>query len=41
MHQTPTIAPPFELRTQKDQPRSLAGLLEKGPVLIVFHRGTW
>ena len=41
MHQTPAIAPPFELRTQKDQPRALAGFLEKGPVLIVFHRGTW
>jgi peroxiredoxin len=34
-------APPFELPTQKGDPRSLAGFLEKGPVLLVFHRGTW
>ena len=36
-----TVAPPFELPTQKGQIRSLAGFLEKGPVLLVFHRGTW
>jgi hypothetical protein len=36
-----TVAPPFELPTQKGQKRSLAGFLEKGPVLLAFHRGTW
>jgi peroxiredoxin len=36
-----TTAPPFELPTQKGQMRSLAGLLDKGPVLLAFHRGTW
>ena len=34
-------APPFELPTQKGEMRSLAQLLEKGPVLLAFHRGTW
>jgi len=34
-------APPFELETQKGERRSLAALLERGPVLLVFHRGTW
>ena len=34
-------APPFELPTQKGDMRSLAQLLEKGPVLLAFHRGTW
>ena len=34
-------APPFELPTQKGELRSLAGYLEKGPVLLAFHRGTW
>ena len=38
---TLTTAPPFELPTQKGEPRSLAGFLEKGPVLLAFHRGTW
>ena len=36
-----TVAPPFTLRTQKGEPRSLAQYLEKGPVLLAFHRGTW
>jgi peroxiredoxin len=36
-----TIAPPFELPTQKGELRSLAEFLEKGPVLLAFHRGTW
>jgi peroxiredoxin len=36
-----TTAPPFDLPTQKGEMRSLAGYLEKGPVLLVFHRGTW
>lgn len=36
-----TIAPPFELPTQKGERRSLAQFLEKGPVILAFHRGTW
>ena len=36
-----TTAPEFELPTQKGEPRSLAGYLRDGPVLLVFHRGTW
>ena len=34
-------APAFELPTQKGEMRSLAPFLEKGPVLLAFHRGTW
>jgi peroxiredoxin len=34
-------APRFELPTQKGELRSLAKLLEEGPVLLAFHRGTW
>jgi peroxiredoxin len=34
-------APAFELPTQKGQVVSLDGLLEKGRVLLTFHRGTW
>jgi peroxiredoxin len=34
-------APHFELPTQKGDMRSLAQFLEKGPVLLAFHRGTW
>jgi peroxiredoxin len=34
-------APPFELPTQKGEMRSLAAFLQKGPVLLAFHRGTW
>lgn len=34
-------APPFELPTQKGEMRSLTWFLEKGPVLLAFHRGTW
>ena len=41
-HQSPlTTAPPFELPTQKGFVRSLASFLANGPVLLVFHRGTW
>ncbi len=36
-----TTAPDFTLPTQKGEPRSLAQFLEKGPVLLAFHRGTW
>ena len=43
MPQTSTLktAPPFELPTQKGDLRSLAEFLQKGPVLLAFHRGTW
>jgi peroxiredoxin len=34
-------APPFELPTQKGELRTLAEFLQKGPVLLAFHRGTW
>jgi peroxiredoxin len=41
-HPSPlTTAPMFELPTQKGEMRSLAGFLAQGPVLLVFHRGTW
>jgi peroxiredoxin Q/BCP len=36
-----TAAPPFELPTQKGDPKSLADYLKKGPVILAFHRGTW
>jgi len=36
-----TTAPPFELATQKGDRRSLQDFLNKGPVLLAFHRGTW
>jgi peroxiredoxin len=38
---TLSAAPPFSLPTQKGEMRSLAEFLEKGPVLLAFHRGTW
>jgi peroxiredoxin len=43
MSETSTLrtAPGFELPTQKGEMRSLAQFLEKGPVLLAFHRGTW
>lgn len=34
-------APPFELPNQKGQPESLERFLQRGPVLLAFHRGTW
>jgi peroxiredoxin len=34
-------AVPFELPTQKGEIQSLAQFLQKGPVLLAFHRGTW
>ena len=34
-------APEFELPTHKGERRSLSGYLRDGPVLLVFHRGTW
>jgi peroxiredoxin len=36
-----TKAPPFELPTQKGDMHSLSEYLERGPVLLAFHRGTW
>ena len=36
-----TNAPPFELPTQKGDRKSLQDFLNKGPVLLAFHRGTW
>jgi peroxiredoxin len=38
---TLTVAPAFELPTQKGSTQSLASFLSKGPVLLAFHRGTW
>jgi peroxiredoxin len=35
------VAPPFELPNQKGQVRSLAEYLDRGAVLLAFHRGTW
>ena len=34
-------APLFTLPNQKGTPVSLAAALEKGSVLLGFHRGTW
>lgn len=34
-------APPFELPDQKGELRSLDSFLQRGPVLLAFHRGTW
>ena len=34
-----TVAPPFQLPTQKGDVRSLQDYLAKGPVLLAFHRG--
>jgi peroxiredoxin len=36
-----TRAPAFSLPTQKGDLRSLEDFLQKGPVLLAFHRGTW
>ena len=35
------VAPDFELPTTRGETRSLASLLDKGRLLLVFHRGTW
>jgi peroxiredoxin len=34
-------APGFELPNQKGEMQSLAQFLQRGPVLLAFHRGTW
>ena len=34
-------APSFTLPTQKGERRTLEDYLARGPVLLVFHRGTW
>jgi peroxiredoxin len=36
-----STAPPFSLRTERGEERTLASYLELGPVLLAFHRGTW
>jgi peroxiredoxin len=41
MSDVPTVAPMFELPTSDGAVRTLSGLLERGRVLLVFHRGTW
>ena len=35
------IAPPFTLQSAKGDTRTLDALLERGRILLVFHRGTW
>lgn len=41
-HASPlTTAPPFSLPTQKGEMQSLSTFLERGTVLLAFHRGTW
>lgn len=35
------IAPLFTLPNQKGELRSLADYLDRGRVVLVFHRGTW
>lgn len=34
-------APDFTLPTQRGEPLALHDVLAKGPILLVFHRGTW
>ena len=42
MHPSPlTQAPDFSLVDQKGHVRTLADLLARGRLLLVFHRGTW
>jgi peroxiredoxin len=36
-----TIAPPFALQNAKGETRTLDALLDRGRLLLVFHRGTW
>jgi hypothetical protein len=36
-----TVAPAFKLANQKGEVGSLEWFLERGRVLLVFHRGTW
>lgn len=33
--------PEFSLPDEKGQKTTLSGLLEKGPLLLVFYRGPW
>jgi peroxiredoxin len=35
------MAPAFELPDAGGRPRRLQDYLEKGPLLLAFHRGTW
>jgi hypothetical protein len=41
MSNVPTVAPLFELPAAGGGIRALTTLLERGRVLLVFHRGTW
>jgi len=34
-------APEFSLRDQNEEMVSLQGMLDRGPVLLVFYRGHW
>ncbi len=34
-------APDFTLPTNRGDRQSLSGYLAQGPVVLVFHRGTW
>jgi peroxiredoxin len=36
-----TVAPPFTLPNQRGEIRTLDSFLEKGRLLLIFHRGTW
>lgn len=39
--QAPSMAPDFELTDQDGETVNLSGLLEHGPVVLVFYRGKW
>jgi peroxiredoxin len=36
-----TVAPRFALPNQLGETRTLDSYLEKGRLLLIFHRGTW
>lgn len=36
-----TLAQPFSLPNQNGETRTLDSFLEKGRLLLIFHRGTW
>ncbi len=35
------LAPAFTLPTNRGDSQSLSAYIAKGPVVLVFHRGTW
>lgn len=42
MHPSPLVeAPDFALPDQKGRVHALGDYLARGPLLLVFHRGTW